>query len=94
MTSDTQVRHALMQAVGSQSVAVSIIDNNPGDPVRVVAEVRAALVRGLDGNPPVRLQMCPRGVHRDWWADGENLGCPWCRIAVLEGAAAGVRRAS
>jgi hypothetical protein len=36
-------------------------------------------------------QTCSRGVHRDWWADtdnGEPVDCPWCRIAVLEGAPA------
>jgi hypothetical protein len=86
---------ALMRAVGSQSVAVSIIDNG-GDPLKVIAETRAALVDGLEGRPRITEQSCPRVVHRDWWTDGddEDLDCPWCRIAALEGAPAESQQAS
>lgn len=85
MSSDQQLARSLMQAVGSASVAVNIIDNVCGnDPWKTLAEVRAELERGFNGHPIIRPQTCPRGVHRDWWADGEDLGCPWCRIDDLE----------
>ncbi|TDD97579.1 hypothetical protein [Actinomadura rubrisoli] len=86
MSDDQQLGRSLMQAVGSASVAVTMIDNAAGgDPWKVLVEVRTALVRGFNGRPLVRPQTCPRGVHRDWWADAEDLVCPWCRIAALEG---------
>lgn len=87
MASDMQVRRSLMRAVGSQSVAVAIIDN-AAHTCPTCAKTRAALVDGLEDRPLVRLQTCPAGVHRDWWADGEDLDCPWCRVAELEGAPA------
>lgn len=88
MTSDVELRRALMQACGSASVAVSIIDNGGADAHVLLAKVRDALMRGFNGAPIIRRQTCPAGVHRDWWADGDTLDCPWCRIADLEGASA------
>lgn len=82
-----RLSRALMRAVGSQSVAVSIIDNAP-ETCPTCAKTRAELVDGLEGRPRIVEQSCPRGLHRGWWADGTGLPCPWCRIAELEGAPA------
>lgn len=93
MASDMSIRHGLMQAVGSASVSIAIIDNST-DPCPTCAKTRAALVDGFNGRPLVKPQTCPRGIHRDWWADGTDLDCPWCRIDDLEAARVELSEAS
>lgn len=73
-----------VRAVGAASVALHIIDNGGADPHLVLAKARTALIDGFNGRPRVSLQTCPAGQHEPWWATGENLPCPWCRIYALE----------
>jgi len=83
MASDASIQYSLMKSVGAASVAVTIIDQSP-EPCPTCAKTRAAIVDGFNGRPLVKPQTCPRGIHRDWWADGDDLDCPWCRIDDLE----------
>jgi hypothetical protein len=89
MSDEAEIRRSLMHALGGQALAVSLIDNGRGeDPWALLARVRTALVDGVSGQPLIHLQVCPLGIHRDWWTDGVDEPCPWCRIAELEGAPA------
>jgi hypothetical protein len=93
MAADPSIRYSLMRTIGAGSVCLAIIDQSP-DPCPTCAKTRAALVDGFNGRPLVKPQTCPRGIHRDWWADGDDLACPWCRIDDLEAARVELSEAS
>ena len=82
MTEPPDLKINLMRAVGAASVGIAIIDNAPGA-CPVCAKVRAELADRLDGRLQFHQQTCPRGVHRDWWADAPDLKCPWCAVDDL-----------
>jgi hypothetical protein len=84
MTEERTLRVAVVAAVGAAHVAVAMIDNAVRYRCPVCEEVRAELVSRLTGGPQMRQQTCPRGVHRDWWADGKDLDCPWCEVDDLQ----------
>lgn len=77
MATDPSIRYSLMRATGAGAVGITIIDQSP-NPCPTCAKTRAALVDGFNGRPLVKPQTCPRGIHRDWYADGDDLDCPWC----------------
>lgn len=78
MTDERQMRLLLMRARGSAALAISIIDNHGAPPEALLAHVRDALERGFTGEPLIHPQVCPAGLHRSWWADTQDLPCPWC----------------
>lgn len=91
MADERRLRESVMRAVGAASIAATIIERTFGwksDPTLV--QVHEELVRGVGTEPRYRLQTCAAGVHREWFAEGEGLECPWCRIAELESAPAAV----
>lgn len=94
MAADPSIRYSLMKAVGAASVAATILEHGGPHPYRVIAEALASLRDGFNGRPLVKPQTCPRGIHRDWWADGDDLDCPWCRIDDLEAARVELSEAS